>query len=428
MRIFNLPMSDKECKRSMEALRPQVEGYARLLVRRGVAVQPGQELVLTAPIEAAPFARLVVAAAYDAGARHVTVVWNDDETLRLEYERAPKDYFEHTPSWKKEQLNSLAEQGACFLFLDGTDPDALRGVDPSRPAAASRARNSECTIWRNGLDFGRNAWSIAGVPVEKWARKVFPDVSANEAVYDLWLAILEVARSDNADPEAAWETHNAAFEKNKRTMNARHFDALHYHAKNGTDLTVGLNAKGIWDGGAGRTTGGVSFFPNIPTEEVFTSPDRMRAEGKVVSAMPLVHAGSIVRDFWFRFEGGRVVDYGAEKGKAVLKEILETDENAARLGECALISKNTPIRESGLLFYSTLYDENASCHLALGTGFPECYEGGLDMDPERIVACGVNHSHTHVDFMIGADDLDIDGITADGEVVPVFVNGQWAWE
>lgn len=426
--MVELPMTDEECRLAYKILSPKLDAYAKLLVKKGVAVARGQEMVLNAPVEAADFTRRVVKAGYEAGARHVTVVWGDDEVMRMEYEYAPIEYFETTPSWKREQLNSLAEQGACFLGLLGGDPDALKGIDPAKPAAASRSRNVECDVWRNGMDFGKNAWSLAGVPTRAWAKKVFPDLSDSEAIYRLWTAILSVSRASGDDPQGAWETHNAAFEKNKRVLNERHFDALRYQASNGTDLTVGMTDRHIWEGGAAQTVGGVSFFPNIPTEEVFTSPDRMRVDGIVHSALPLVHQGAIIRDFWFRFEGGTVVDFGAEQGKSVLEHILKTDENARRLGECALISKNSPIRESDLLFYSTLFDENASCHLALGTGFPECYEGGCDMGVEDLLGVGVNHSATHVDFMIGTDDLDITGIAADGEEVPVFVNGQWAWE
>ena len=421
-------MTNEECRLSIEALSDQIDLYANLLVRKGVALQEGQELVLQAPVERADFARRVVRAAYRAGAGHVTVIWRDDEVSRLTYESCDLPFFEHTPSWQVEQLNSLAEDGAAFLFLDGSDPALLKGVDPAKPAAAAKARNTECRAYRDGMDFGRNAWCIAGVPVESWAREVFPDVSPSEALYRLWVLILEVSRADGEDPESAWETHNASFEKSKRFLNGHRFDALRYESANGTDLTVGLPEGHVWDGGAGRTVAGVTFFPNIPTEEVFTSPDRLRAEGVVRSALPLVHAGQTVRDFWLRFEGGRVVDFGAEQGLEVLRHIIETDEGSCRLGECALVSKNTPIRQSDTLFYDTLYDENASCHLALGMGFPECVADGASLDKDELLARGVNQSSTHVDFMIGADDLNVYGITADGEEIPVFVNGQWAWE
>ena len=425
---MRLHMSPAEADASISALSPQIDLYARLLITKGVALRPGQELVVQSPVECADFARRVVKQAYEARAGHVTVIWTDDIMTRMEYENVSLHYFEHTPAWKIEQLNGLAEKGACFLFLEGSDPSALEGIDPTKPAAASRARSEDCKIFRDGMDFGRNVWCIAGVPVEAWAAKVFPDYPRREAVYRLWMAILQVARADGMDPQAEWETHNATFEKNKRLLNHGAFDALRYRSSNGTDLLVGLNKGHIWEGGSSRTVGGTTFFPNIPTEEVFTTPDRTRAYGIVHSVMPLVHQGQIIRDFWLRFEEGRVVEYDAEQGREVLQQIIETDENACRLGECALISKNTPIRQTGLLFYNTLYDENASCHLALGMGFPECIEGGYDMKEDELEAHGVNRSHTHVDFMIGADDLDVWGVRADGSEVPIFRSGQWAWE
>ncbi|MGI6754497.1 MAG: aminopeptidase [Atopobiaceae bacterium] len=411
-----------------EGLNLQIERYARLIVRKGVALQPGQELVVSAPVERADFTRTVVRAAYQAGSKHVTVIWHDDAITRENYLNVELEYFMHTPLWQREQLNSLAEDGAAFLFLEGTDPSALTGVDPAKPAAASRARNSECKAFRSGLDFGRNTWCIAGVPVAGWATKVFPTMPQDAAVLRLWREILCVARASGQDPEAEWDAHNLTFEKNKHLLNTYAFDALHYRSSNGTDLTLGLNRGGIWEGGAARTVDGVSYFPNIPTEEVFTTPDRNRAEGIVFSAMPLVHAGQIVQDFWLRFDHGRVVEYGAKGGYEVLKQIIETDEGATHLGECALIAKETPIRQSGILFYNTLYDENASCHLALGMGFPECIARGLSMSNDELLAHGINQSHTHVDFMIGTDDLCIEGITADGTRVPVFTNGTWSWK
>jgi len=406
----------------------QLSGYASLLVHKGAAIREGQELVLDAPVERADFARLVVEAAYKAGAGHVTVIWHDDEVQRLTYQNVSLSFFERTPSWKVEQLNSLAEAGASFLFLEGSDPSALVGIDPAKPAAASRSRNRECSSFRNGMDFGRNVWCIAGVPVRAWATKVYPDVPAEEAVDRLWLTILSVARADGTDPEAAWEAHDAAFKRNLAFLNDHAFDALRYQASNGTNLTVGLNRGHVWEGGAAVTVGGTSYFPNIPTEEVFTTPNRLRAQGVVYSVLPLVHAGSIVEDFWFRFDGGRVVDYGAARGIEVLDHILQSDENSSYLGECALISKDTPIRQSGVLFYDTLYDENASCHLALGMGFPECLEGGLDLTKEELLARGVNQSVTHVDFMIGSDDLNVWGVDARGRETPVFADGRWAWQ
>ena len=426
--MTDIPMTDAECAIAMRQLEGRMHLYAELLVRRGAAIQEGQELVLTAPVEAAAFVRIVVAEAYKAGAGHVTVLWGDDELSRLEYDNCPLERFQTLPEWKAEQMNSLARAGAAFLWLDGEDPDVMLNVDPAKPAARAVASHRQCTDYRRGLDFGENAWCIGGVPVAAWAKKVFPGLSAAEATWRLWVAILDTARVVDDDPTNAWETHDATLAKNKRRLNDDHFDALHYTSSNGTDLTVGLPEGHLWEGGSARTKAGVSFFPNIPTEEVFTSPDRNRADGIVHSALPLVHNGSVISNFWVRFEGGRVVDFGAERGEDVLRSIIETDEGSHHLGECALISKNTPIRQSGLLFYNTLYDENASCHLALGMGFPDCYQGGVDMDKESLLEVGVNESAQHVDFMIGADDLDVTGIKADGTEVPIFVHGQWSWE
>lgn len=426
--MFKAELTVEEARSGMANLKPKLERYADLIVRKGVNVKPGQEVVVQAPVEVAAFVRLLVARAYAVGAGHVTVIWNDDAVTRLTYENVDASWFETVPAWQREQLDSLAEAGACFIFVEGADPEALKGIDPAKPAAASKARNTQCVKYRHGMDFNINPWCIAGAPVAAWARQVYPGVEDEVAMYRLWCAILSVARADGDDPDAAWELHNATFEKNLRLLNERHFDRLHYTSANGTDLWVGMTDKHVWEGGSSSTPDGHVFFPNIPTEEVFTSPHCERVDGVVYSALPLVRHGNKIDRFWLRFENGLVVDFDAEVGRDTLASILDTDEGARRLGEVALISKNTPIRETETLFYDTLYDENASCHLALGSGFPECYEGGYAMTQDDLRDLGLNKSGTHVDFMIGADDLDIMGVTADGEEIPVFVNGQWTWE
>lgn len=421
-------MNEEECRRALSALSPQIDRYANLLVRKGAAIKEGKHLVVQSPVETADFARRVVKAAYEAGAAEVSVIWTDEVVSNLAYTYMPLEHFKTTPEWKVQQLNGYAAEGASFLFLEGTNPNGFKGIDPAKPAAAYKARNTQCKTFREGMDYGHNVWCIAGVPVLAWARQVFSGTSDLEAIYHLWRRILEVARSAGEDPESEWETHNSSFEKTKRYLNQHSFTALRYEASNGTNLTIGLPKGHIWEGGAARTQSGTSFFPNIPTEEVFTSPERTKTEGIVYAALPLVNSGQTIKNFWFRFEEGRVVDFGAEQGKEVLQHILDTDENARYLGECALVSKNTPIRQSETLFYSTLYDENASCHLALGRAFPECIEGGINMDKATLLAHGLNDSATHVDFMIGTDDLNIWGISQDGPETPLFVNGQWSWE
>ncbi len=421
-------MKRDELQAAFRGLEKHIDAYAQILVSQGLNVKEGQEVVIQAPVETYEFARRVVDKAYQAGAGHVTLMYSDDQEAKLTYNACDLEFFEKVPEYRRLEMDTLAEDGACFLFLTGRDPSVFEDVDPAKMAKSRIAFNAAAKVFRSGLDMGRNVWCIAGVPQEGWAKKVFPDDSVDEAMYKLWRSILYVSRVLNGDSDEAWQTHNAAFKKNLRFLNEKKFDSLRYSSSNGTDFTVGLCENHIWEGGAATTVDGHKFFPNVPTEEVFTTPDRMRCEGVVYSALPLVHAGSIINNFWIKFEGGKVVDFDAQQGKEQLRHIIETAENADRLGEVALVSKNSPIRESGILFYETLYDENASCHLALGMGFPECLEGGLDMSEEELLAAGVNQSHTHVDFMIGSDDLTITGIDKNGEETRVFVNGQWVWE
>ena len=410
-------------------LLPRIRAYAALLVRKGCALKPGQELMINAPVDAAAFARIVVEEAYAAGAGHVTVVWNDDAVSRMSYLNEPLANFERVPEWLALRNNLATLRGCAWLHLDGEDPSALKGVDPAKPAAWRKASTRACADYRRGVDFGHNAWCIGGVPTPAWAAAVFPELPCDQAIDRLWDAVLLTARADGPDPQAAWDEHRENFSRALAFMNQNRFTELRYtSASSGTDFAVGLLDRGVWEGGGAELQDGTYFFPNMPTEEVFTSPDCRTARGTVHSAMPLVLQGTVVRDFWFRFEEGRVVDFGAAEGAEVLQQLLDTDEGARRLGECALIPKTSPIRRTGLLFYSTLYDENASCHLALGMGFPECYEGGLAMTKEQLGALGLNDSTVHVDFMIGTDDLAIDGVRPDGTVVPVFRNGVWAWE
>ena len=418
----------EDARIGMRTLEPKIKNYARLIVRKGVNVAKGQQVAIDCPVDCAEFGRELVREAYDAGAGHVTMMWSDEAVSRMGYENEPLSHFDKVPKWRQTQLENLAQAGACFIFVEGADPAALKGINPAKPAAARRARNTGCPVFRHGLDYSINPWCIAGAPVVPWARQVFPGCEDEVAMYKLWQAILKTARAMSDDPQAAWDLHNATFEKNLRFMNTNDFVALHYKANNGTDLTVGMTDHPVWTGGKTTSPSGHGFFPNIPTEEVFCSPDCHNVKGVVYSALPLVHNGSVIDNFWLKFEDGVVVDFDAETGVDVLKSILDTDEGAKRLGECALISKNTPIRESGILFYDTLYDENASCHLALGASFAECYAGGFDMDVDELYEHGLNKSATHVDFMIGTDDINITGIKRDDSEVDVFVNGQWAWE
>ncbi len=410
------------------SLKEQLRAYARLLVGTGCALKPGQELQLTAPVEAAPFARMVAEEAWAAGAGDVTVEWDDQFTGRLRYLNAPMSAFESVPEWKRALLNGAAQRGAAFLFLEGDDPDGMAGIDPARFTAWTRASHRDCKSFYDGMDLGRNVWCIGGVATPAWAKKVFPGVGEEEAVEKLWAAILSTARADGADPAQDWADHSDTFQRRIKLLNDKAFDALRYTDPNGTDFTVGMNPGHIWAGGGAATVDGTWFFPNMPTEEIFTSPHRDRAEGIVHSALPLNYQGGMIEDFWIRFENGRAVDCGAKVGLDRLQSILDTDEGGRHLGEVALVPHASPIAQSGILFYSTLYDENAACHLALGKGFPECVTGGLEMDEKALAEHHINISATHVDFMIGTATLSITGIAADGSETPIFRNGNWVGE
>lgn len=412
------------------ALARRMRAYARLIVEAGCALRPGQELFVRANLEAAPLVRLVTQEAYDLGARHVTVRFSDEAIERMHYDHCDMDVFEEFPGWLAELNNSMARGGAAVLTIDSDDPQAMAGVDARKISARIQAGHVACSEFYDAMDFGRCVWCIAGAASPKWAHKVFPDLPEATAVAKLWEAIFHTVRVDSDDPAeaiAAWRAHRQSFAERCAWLNDQRFDALHYTNAHGTDITVGLPAGHLWNGGGDTTVDGVQFFPNMPTEEIFTTPDRLRAEGTVVSAMPLAYNGSLIENFSLRFEDGRAVEVRAERGQDVLQSIVDTDENACRLGEVALVPFKSPIRDTGILFYSTLYDENASCHMALGQGFPDCYQGGLEMSAEDLLAVGVNKSATHVDFMVGTEDLNIDGIKPNGERVPIFRNGNWAF-
>lgn len=403
-----------------------LEAYARLIVEAGCNLQPGQELYLTSSVETAAFARRITRIAYKRGARHVTVRYTDEQISRMHYDNCAIEVFETMPEWAALLNNSMARDGAAILSIISDDPEAMTGIDPAKAVANARAAHAACKEFYDALDFGRNVWCIAGAASPAWARKVFPDAPEQEAVERLWEAIFTTARADADDPIAAWEAHRNSFAARTALLNEQRFCTLRYRNAQGTDLTVGLPAKHLWNGGGDTTVGETPFFPNIPTEEIFTTPDRLRANGTVTSALPLVHNGTLIDNFSITFENGKVIDYAAEQGLDTLRSIIETDEGSCRLGEVALVPYDSPIRQTGILFYNTLYDENASCHLALGQGFPDCYEGGVGMDAEELLEAGVNKSAAHVDFMIGTEDLSIEGIRADGTVVPVFENGNWS--
>ncbi len=409
------------------SLQESLKKYAHLIVHAGCNLHKGQELYISARLEGAQLVRLVTEEAYRAGASTVTVDWSDEKITRLRYENEPLEAFEHCRKWRAELLNGVAKRGGIILSILSDDPQALAGVDPRKLIAARKANTAACRDFYDGMDFGRNAWCIVAAASPVWAKRVFPD-SAGPAAYNrLWEAIFHAVRVDTPDPVAAWEQHRKSFEKRRAFLNEKQFDKLVYHNSIGTDITLGMPKNHIWQGGGSETVQGTPYFPNMPTEEIFCTPDRTRTNGTVHSALPLSYQGVLIDDFSLTFKDGRVTDCSAEKGEDTLKAIVGTDDGASMLGECALIPKQSPISEMGILFYNTLFDENAACHFALGLGFPECVKGGFDKTKEELKEMGVNHSSTHVDFMLGTKDLSITGITAKGEKVPIFRDGGWAF-
>ncbi len=403
-----------------------LEKYAQLAVQTGVNLQSGQGLIINAPIEAATFARLIATKAYELGAKNVHIEWNDDEVTYLKMKHAPMSVLEHFPKWKADGLLEMVRDGYSLLTVYGPDPDLLHGIAAERITAVNKASAQALTSYRDYVMNDRVTWSIVGYPTKAWAQKVFPELSITEAQEKLWEQIFFITRVDQADPLNAWQQHNQTLRRMKEYLNKKQYQKLIYQAE-GTDLTIELPKGHLWDGGSGPSETGIDFNANIPTEEVFTMPHKYGVNGTVQSTKPLSYGGNIIDQFSLTFKDGKVVDFKAETGEEALQHLLETDQGGAkRLGEVALVPHQSPISQSGLIFYNTLFDENASCHLALGKAYPNTIENGSNMSEEEWDQHGVNNSLIHEDFMIGSAGMDIDGVTADGKIEPIFRKGNWA--
>ncbi|MFZ3579010.1 aminopeptidase [Virgibacillus sp. DJP39] len=403
------------------------EKYAELALRKGVNLQKNQALVINAPIEGAEFTKIVVRKAYEIGAKDVHINWVDDEITLLKYENAPDEVIADFPEWKVKLHDMYAEDGAAILSIRSTNPDLLKDIDSGRVAKANKAAAQAMTNFRKYTMNDLITWSIISIPTGDWAQKIFPDKSQEDAVESLWEAIVKIVRVDQDDPVAAWDAHNAKLRVARELMNKKNYKKLIYKAP-GTDLELELPEGHIWKGGSAESAKSITFNPNMPTEEVFSLPHKYGVNGTVSSTKPLNYGGSLIDNFTLTFKDGKVVDYKAEQGEDTLKHLLETDEGATRLGEVALVPHESPVSQSGLIFYNTLFDENASCHIALGKAYPTNLEGGAYMNSEELDKHGVNDSLTHVDFMIGSENLDIDGVLQDGTTEAVFRNGTWAFE
>ncbi len=405
-----------------------LQKYAQLVVKVGVNLQKDQILVINSPIECADFARTIAEEAFAAGAHDVVVSWGDELLAHIRYAGGKKELFTEFPEWRRKFYTDYAEQGAAFVSIAARDPEIFKDIDPEKLKLSQQAAGAALLEYRARLMNNRNTWCVASVPTRSWAQKVFPAVSADEAVAKLWQAIFQTVRIEaGADPVAAWREHIAFLQKAAKFMNDNAFVSLHYTNGSGTDLTVELPKGHIWAGGAEDSELGVQFAANMPTEEVYTLPKREGVNGTVAASKPLNFNGNLIEGFKLTFQEGKVVDYSAEKGEEILKGLLETDEGARYLGEVALVPYDSPISQSGILFYNTLFDENASCHLALGKAYPTCIEGGESMDSVTLLQHGVNDSLLHEDFMIGTRDLDIVGTTKDGRQVQVFKDGNFAF-
>lgn len=404
----------------------RLEKYAHLLVVCGLNVREGQEVVIQCGLDQPDFVAMVVEECYRHGAKRVTVKWSYMPVSKLNLIYRSEETLSEVTLTEKAEWQTRVDTLSCLLWLDSDDPDGLDGTDNGKISRANMARYPIIKPYRDAIE-NKYQWCIASVPGKEWARKVFPDLSAEAAVEKLWEAILTASRVDD-DPVAAWKEHNEDLAKRCKFLNDSRFDKLEYRSSNGTDFTVGLNEKGIFCGGGENTLGaGVYFNPNIPSEEVFTSPMKGRADGKVVATKPLSYQGKLIENFWVEFKDGKAVKVGAERNQDLLEKMISMDEGASYLGEVALIAYDSPINNTGILFYNTLFDENASCHLALGRGFNGCLEGYENYTNEQCIEMGINESMIHVDFMIGSKDLSIVGITKDGKRVQIFKNGNWAF-
>jgi aminopeptidase len=404
-----------------------LERYADLVIRVGLNLRPGQRLLIEAPIEAAPLARLIISGAYQAGARFVDVLWSDDQTTLARFQYAPRDSFEEFPVWQSDLLAEYARRGDAIVSIYATDPELLANQDPKLVATVERVSSQHFQPYLDLLVRSAMNWLVISAPIPSWAAKVFPHEAPERQVERLWDAIFEVCRLKQDNPIAAWQAHIERMTAWAEYLNRKQYRALKYTAP-GTDLTVGLPRGHLWKSARDTTTNGIAFTPNLPTEEVFTMPHREQVNGVVTSSRPLNYGGTLIDNFRLTFADGRVVEASAEAGEEQLRNLLATDEGASRLGEIALVPYSSPISQSGLLFYNTLFDENAASHIALGRAYAFTLKGGTTMSEEQLAEAGANHSLVHVDFMIGSQHMDIDGVCEDGTTEPVMRGGEWAFD
>ncbi|EPM8140877.1 aminopeptidase [Enterococcus faecalis] len=411
---------------TLENFNENLKKYARLIAETGLNVQDNHTVVLQISVDQAPLARLITEEAYRLGAAEVIVQWSDETIQREFLAHAATDRIENVPQYKIDQTDDWIAKGASRISVVSSNPDALAGVDAQRVAAFQAANGKALVNLRKATQANKVSWTVVAAASEGWAAKVFPELATSEEQVDaLWNEIFKTTRIYEENPVIAWDIHDKKLQEKAAELNEQQFTALHYTAP-GTDLTIGLPKNHLWEGAGSYNARGEEFMANMPTEEVFTAPDSRRVDGYVSSTKPLSYAGTIISGMKFTFKDGKVVDFSAEQGEEALKNLLAIDEGAKHLGEVALVPDPSPISQSGLIFYNTLFDENASNHLAFGSAYAFNLQGGTEMSEEELAEAGLNRSQTHVDFMVGSDKMNIDGIKEDGTIVPVFRNGDWA--
>ena len=399
--------------------------YAELIVNKALNIKDGSILRIKANTENLPFAREVAKMAYEKGAAEVKVNIRDEGLERLNMEHMSEERLEHFGEYNLDEAVDYAEDGCFYLSITGGDPDLFKGIDPKRIAKRSKAVGKVMKPSMKYTMNDMNSWCVVGYPTVKWAKKVFPDLSDEEAVEKLKEAIFKTVRLDREDPMAAWDEHLKKLESRGKKLNELQLDRLHYKTAKGTDLTIGLPEGHVWMGAVSEDDRKNIFLPNLPTEEIFTAPDKNRIDGVVYSTKPLNLSGTIVDEFKVVFEKGKAVEVSAKHGEQNLKDLIKTDEGSSSLGEVALVSVESPINRSGLIFMNTLFDENASCHLAFGAAYPTCLKGGDKMSEEELEKHGINDSQEHVDFMVGDETLEIVGYDKEGKEYKIFENGDF---
>ena len=410
-----------------------LQKYAEAIIKVGLNIRAGQRLIITlaatrgVPHQFAPLVREVAKAAYAVGAKYVDVIWGDEEMLRLRAQHAPHDSFDEYSTWQIDAIRRMIENGDALLSITGATPDLYNGIDPEVVGAIQKTHLQNYSTVMAKVTTNAINWCVVAAAGEAWAKKVFPNYSVNVAQKKLWKAIFETSRIDQPDPVAAWQTHIVNLQKRAKYLQAKQYTALHYSAP-GTDFTLGLPNGHLWISAQSMAQNGVAFTANMPTEEVFTLPDRNRADGVVTSTFPLSDGGTLIEDFQITFENGRIVKVNAKKGEVALQKLVDTDEGSHRLGEVALVPASSPIAQRGHLFYNTLFDENASCHIAIGRGYRFTLAGGEELTDDEFISAGGNVSLNHVDFMIGSPKMDVDGVKQDGSLEPVMRQGEWAFD